>query len=87
MNKLNSKWDLKPTPRDTEGIQISFRKSISEQIKWLRGSGTLKPGDMVKIKVSDGTNIGKRLSVINITYTILNDKQQAMRKEITFWQY
>jgi hypothetical protein len=42
---------------------------------------------MVKIKVSDGTNIGKRLSVINITYTILNDKQQAMRKEITFWQY
>lgn len=82
MNKINTNWDLKPTPGDTEGMQISFRKSLSEQIKRLRDTGTLKPGDMVKIKVSgDRTNVGKRLSVINITYTILNEKQQAVSEK------
>ena len=37
---------------------------------------------MVRVKISgDGTNIGKRLSVINITYTILNEKNLAMSEK------
>ena len=60
MSKLNTKWNLKPTPGDTEGIQISFEKSLSEQIERLKNTGELNPGDIIKIKVSgDGTNVGK----------------------------
>ena len=82
MSKLNTKWNLKPTPENTEGIQISFEKSLSEQIERLKNTGELKPGDIIKIKVSgDGTNVGKRLSVINVTYTILNEKQRAMSEK------
>ena len=37
---------------------------------------------MVRVKISgDGTNIGKRLSVIDITYTILNEKNLAMSEK------
>lgn len=85
MNNINSNWDLKPTPGDAEGIQISFSKSIEEQIKRLKGTGTLKLGERVRIKVSgDGTNIGKRLGVINITYTILNEKNVATSENANY---
>ena len=37
---------------------------------------------MIKIKVSgDGRNVGEKLSVINTTYTILNEKQLAMSEK------
>ena len=42
----------------------------------------MKPGYTVKVKVSsDGTNVGKRLSVVNVTYTILNEKQRAISEK------
>ena len=82
MNNVNSKWSLQPIPGDAEGVQISFTKSISEHIEQLSSMGIIKPGEMVRVKISgDGTNIGKRLSVINITYTILNEKQLAMSEK------
>ena len=67
---LNSKWDLKDTPGTADGIQISFKDSLLENIQRLRVSGLLDDGKTIKIKISgEGTNIGK--SVVNITYTIL----------------
>ena len=45
-------------------------------------SGLLEDGKTIKIKISgDGTNIGKRLSVVNITYTILNEDKVAMSEK------
>lgn len=82
MNKLNNNWNLKPTPGDAEGIQMSFQESISEHIKRLRTTGALKPGEVIQVKLSgDGTKIGKRLNVINITYTIINEKNRAMSEK------
>ena len=47
-------------------------------IKWQQNK-TLHKRDTIKIKLNgDKTNIGKRLSVINFAYTILNGKQIAM---------
>ena len=42
-------------------------------------TGTLKDRDTIKVKMNgDGTNIGKRLTVVNFGYTILNEKKVAM---------
>ena len=36
----------------------------------------------IKVKLSgDGTNIGKRLKLENVTYTILNEKDAAMNEK------
>ena len=36
----------------------------------------------IKVKISgDGTNIGKRLKLENVTYTILNEKDAAMNEK------
>ena len=45
----------------------------------LQQTGQIKDGETIKIKLSgDGTNIGKRLTVVNFTFTILNEKEVAM---------
>ena len=82
MKKLNKKWNLKPTPGDAEGVQVSFKETIVEHIRRLSASGMIQNGETIKIKVSgDGTNIGKRISVVNITFTILNEKKLAMSEK------
>lgn len=78
-NKLNQKWNLKSTPGEAEGVQVSFQETIVEHIKRLKASGVIQDRETIKIKLSgDGTNIGKRISVVNITFTILNEKALAM---------
>jgi hypothetical protein len=53
--------------------------------KWeigLKSNGVIKDGETIKIKLSgDGTNIGKQMSVVNITFTILNEKKMAMSEK------
>lgn len=45
----------------------------------LQQIGGIKDGETIKIKLSgDGTNIGKRLTVVNFTFAILNEKELAM---------
>lgn len=82
MKGLNNKWNIQPTPGEAEGVQISFKESVVEQIRRLKAKGVLQAEEMIKIKLSgDGTNIGKRISVINITFTILNEKNLAMSEK------
>ena len=79
IKELNSKWNLKPTPGDTEGVQLGFSDSLQEHIVKLQQTGEIKGGETINIKLSgDGTNIGKRLTVVNFTFTILNEKELAM---------
>ena len=74
INELNSSWNLSPTPGEAEGVQIKFEDSLRKQIERL----DLKE-ETIKVKLSgDGTQIGKRLKIVNFTYTILNEKEMAM---------
>ena len=52
----------------------------------LQQNGEINDGETIRIKLSgDGTNIGKRLTVINFTFTLLNEKEVAMgEKGITY---
>ena len=60
MSELNTKWKLKTTPGEAEGVQTSFCDSLKEQIARLENKGELKDHTIVKIKLSgDGTCIGK----------------------------
>lgn len=83
IGEINTKWTLKETPGEAEGIQVSFRESLSEQLLRLQEKGTIGEKDTkVKVKISgDGTNIGKRLKLENITYTTLNEKENAMSEK------
>ena len=82
MKKLNQNWKVKPTPGEVDGVQISFKESIVKQIRRLKSNGVIQDGETIKVKVSgDGTNIGKRINVVNITFTILNEKQLAMSEK------
>ena len=67
--KLNQKWNLNATPGQAEGVQVSFQEIVTQHIKRLKANGVIQNGEMVKIKLSgDGTSIGKRINVVNITY-------------------
>ena len=79
IKELNKYWNLKPTPGEVEGVQQRFEDSLKTQIERLRKKGSLKDNETLRVKLSgDGTNIGKRLKVVNFTYTILNEKDIAM---------
>lgn len=76
---MNSKWNLKQTPGDAEGVQLGFAESLQEHIVRLQQIGGIKDGETIKIKLSgDGTNIRKRLTVVNFTFAILNEKELAL---------
>lgn len=75
MSHLNSMWNLTPTPGDADGVQVEFSESLKKNVINLQQTGILQEGDIIKVKLNaDGTNIGKRLTVVNFAYTILNEK-------------
>ena len=62
-------------------MQISFKESLEEQIARLQRKGDLEE-DVIRVKISgDGTCFGKRLKLVNITFTILNEKEAAMSEK------
>ena len=70
LKELNAKWNLQPTPGQAERVQLSFRESLEEQEIRLQGKGVFNMNTKIKVKISgDGTNIGKRLKIVNVTYT------------------
>ena len=74
INELNTSWNLICTPGEAEGVQVKFEDSLRKQLTRL----DLKE-NTIKVKLSgDGTQIGKRLKIVNFTYTILNEKDLAM---------
>ena len=70
LKELNAKWNLQPTPGQAERVQLSFRESLEEQEIRLQGKRVFNMNIKIKVKISgDGTNIGKRLKIVNVTYT------------------
>ena len=77
IQSLNGMWNITETPGEAEGVQIKFTDSLKTQIQRLQEEGFYDT--TIKVKLSgDGTCIGKRLNVVNFTYTILNEGKTAM---------
>lgn len=75
---LNSQWDVKPCP-DNNGIQQSLTSRLTERVKFLLKQGKISEGDVLRLKLSgDGTKICRKLNMINITFTMLNEGKLAM---------
>ena len=71
---MHASWTLSPTPGEAESAQVKFEDSLRKQLERIK----LKD-EIIKVKFSgDGTQIGKRLKIVNFTYTILNEKEAAM---------
>ena len=71
IKEMNKKMNVSESPGGN-GVQTSFKESILKQLPILMQ----KTPDIreVHIKVSgDGTWCGKRLHLVNVTYTTLND--------------
>ena len=82
IKELNANCNVKPTPGQAEGVQISFKESLEEQIIRLQEKGVLNMNTQIQVKISgDGTNIDKRLKIVNETYTILNERDTAMSEK------
>lgn len=58
---------------------------MKNRYKGCRKIKVLDEATTIKVKISgDGTNIGKRLKLENVTYTILNEKDAAMNEKRSY---
>ncbi|XP_069109802.1 uncharacterized protein [Argopecten irradians] len=72
ISKLNSKFKITDTP-DGLGVQQSFKDQLTNVLKSMT---TVENGDVITVKVSgDGTNVGKRLHFVNMTFAVINEKK------------
>ena len=82
---LNTQWNVFPTPGAAEGVQMKLKDSLMEQTSRLLKDKKLNNCNSLKIKVSgDGTRIGKRLQLLNVTYTIINEGNIAMSEKVNY---
>jgi hypothetical protein len=82
IQEVNRKWNLFQTPGNTVGVQQKIRCRLETRLKVLIEKGLIKPShehNKIRVKLSgDGTNVGKHLHVINVSFTILEEGSQAM---------
>ena len=75
--ELNDQFIVSPIPDGMIGIQQSFRSRLCAQIhilKHAKSSQQQALDNHVRVKLSaDGTRIGRKLHVINITFTVLDE--------------
>ena len=81
ISDLNSLWKISPTP-DGSGVQQSLEERLRDRLTHLirntPDDAAFKLKKKVRVKVSgDGTFVGKRLQVVNFTFTILDEGKRA----------
>ena len=86
ISELNRLWETYPTPNGTTGVQQSFRRRRQERLRILiqntPSDVAFKQAKRVCVKLSgDGTNIGKRLHVLNFTFTMQDEREKAYSAE------
>ena len=86
IGELNKLWNIRPTPHGTLGVQQTLQDRlkvrIAKLLEVLPDSAPLKMYKRISVKLSgDGTCIGKRLNVINFTFTILDEGSAAYSAE------
>ncbi len=82
INVLNELWDIKPMLNGLVGVQQSLQDRLSGRIKHLLKeappNAPFRENKKCRVKLSsDGTSIGKRLHVINFTFTVLDEGDKA----------
>ena len=82
ISELNKLWNIKPTPNGVVGVQQSLEDRLRVRITHLHKSAPadakFRTTKTVNVKLSgDGTNIGKRLHVVNFTFTLLEEGRLA----------
>ena len=80
--QLNQLWEIRPTPHGIVGVQQSLEDRLRHRIRHLERTTPphmpFKVNRKVRVKLSgDGTSIGKRLHVINFTFTLLDEGEKA----------
>ena len=80
--ELNKKWNIWPTPEGTTGVQQSLedrlRVRVAHLTKVAPPDASFRRTRTIKVKLSgDGANIGKRLHVVNFTFTVLDEGAAA----------
>ena len=83
IKSLNRKWKFSETPGNTIGVQQNIRERLTERVEHLLKNSlptdSIVQNKKIQVKLSgDGTNIGKRLHVVNVTFTILDEGSKAM---------
>ena len=77
IKELDDQVVIVDCPDGIEGVQTSFKLSLLKNCERLLKDGVIK--DYVSVKFSgDGTWVGKRLHVVNFTYTIIEEGKRAM---------
>lgn len=70
IQKLNSSWEITPCPGG-EGVQQSLRSRLTERVRHLAITEFESPPTL-QVKISgDGTQVCRKLHLINITFTLL----------------
>lgn len=80
--ELNRQWNFKPNPNGTCGLQQSLEERLNIWVQHLHKTALrdapFRTEKVLKVKLSgDGTNIGKHLHVINVTFTLLDEGARA----------
>ena len=86
IKQLNSLWKIRPTPNGVVGVQQSLKDRLINRIQHLISSTpadvSFKTKKTIRVKLSgDGTSIGKRLHVVNFTFTVLDEGSKAYSYE------
>ena len=82
--ELNLLWNIKPTPNNTCGVQQSLQDRLRQRVQHLHHTTSLdapfRKNLSLHVKLSgDGTNIGKRLHVVNFSFTLLEEGAMTFR--------
>ena len=79
--ELNDQFVISPTPDGTIGVQQSLHSRLRARIRVLKQARLSQQQTLdkhIRVKLSaDGTMIGRKLHVINITFTLLDEGQKA----------
>ena len=80
---LNERWQIKPTPNGTIGVQQPLKPLLSQKIEHCISSSPEEApfhvSKTIRVKLTgDGTNIGSKLHVVNFCFSILDESNAAM---------
>ena len=80
--ELNKLWNIRSTPNGTCGVQQTLKDRLRVRVSHLHKTAAadakFRSTKELNVKLAgDGTNIGKRLHVINFTFTLLDEGSLA----------
>ena len=86
MKKLNAEFNIFPTPSPISGVQQTLQSTLPESIRTLISKvsedSIARKDKRIRVKLSgDGTTVGKRLHLVNFTYTLVDGLCHSYNEE------